>query len=102
MTWYISAQGQVHGPYDEATIAGWIRAGSLPPETQICVAGQEQWLPMASHAAFREAMPAAAPPAPPPFQAPPPVPTMYRMPRPPGMESVGLAPAAAPAPAPDD
>lgn len=65
MDWYVNRNGQAVGPCDDATVIGMIRNGELIGGS-VCPVGSQQWVDLASHAPFAEALRGAAPPPPPP------------------------------------
>lgn len=44
--WYLLRGDQPHGPYEEAQIRQWIRAGQLGPTDQLCPVGGTAWRPV--------------------------------------------------------
>jgi hypothetical protein len=68
MAWFVSINGKVGGPYDEATVIEGIRAGANPTAL-VCEVGSSDWREIASHRPFAEALRIGAPPPPAPAAA---------------------------------
>ncbi|MBA2724259.1 MAG: DUF4339 domain-containing protein [Methylibium sp.] len=45
MRWFLSKNGQITGPTDEAVIATWRNQGQIQPGTSACEEGGTQWIP---------------------------------------------------------
>lgn len=65
MDWYVNMSGQTAGPYDDAAVINLIRSGQLV-RGNVCPVGSQQWVDLASHPPFADALRSAAPPPPPP------------------------------------
>jgi hypothetical protein len=65
VAWYVTVEGQVFGPADDAEVISWIHTRNLSNAT-ICRVGGQSWSHLTSHPPFASALRQAAPPPPPP------------------------------------
>ncbi len=63
--YYYLLDGQPQGPVPKSTLLPMIQSGQLPPSVQVCVVGDQQWVPADQH--FTASKKSAAPPAVPPI-----------------------------------
>ena len=62
MPWYLNRGGPAEGPLEEQAIVQMIQSGQLR-EGYVCVVGSDQWMPLAAHPPFAQALAAPAAPA---------------------------------------
>ncbi|MBW2455990.1 MAG: DUF4339 domain-containing protein, partial [Deltaproteobacteria bacterium] len=70
MAWLLNRTGQPEGPYEDAQLLQMIQGGQVN-SGQISQPGTEQWMPIANHPPFGQALQAAAAGGAPPGGAPP-------------------------------
>lgn len=67
--WFYVENGKRRGPVAEESLRGWLKAGTIPPESLVWTSGMAQWVQASTvPQLFQE--PAAAPVAPIPFAPP--------------------------------
>ena len=65
---WIGRDGERHGPYKESDVREWLRSGKVSPDDLAWYEGLADWQPLS--VLFRDAVPAASPPADNPYAAP--------------------------------
>lgn len=63
MRWYLNRTGRPEGPYDEASIVEYARAGQIGRRVLVCAEGTSDWRPIATYPAFASVLPAGKEPA---------------------------------------
>ena len=66
--WYLLRNGQAHGPYPEAQVREWVKAGQIAPDEKLNREGDANWLSLDMIPEFAADRPAA--PAMPIYSAP--------------------------------
>jgi len=64
---WIGRDGERHGPYKESDVREWLRSGKVSPDDLAWYEGLADWQPLS--VLFRDAVPAASPPADNPYAA---------------------------------
>ena len=60
--WFVSVEGQQHGPYTGEQLVGFTQTGNLTPESMVWTEGMAEWLPASQiEGLFPAPAPAAAP-----------------------------------------